>query len=95
MPSLDHVAFAQHRDQLSVDVEAEHLGVHRAVDNPRGVQAVMAQGRDEGLGAPMAERHVVYEALAARRPARRLGHAGLDRGLVDERQSFQILAMKG
>jgi hypothetical protein len=51
----------------------------------------MAQGADERLGAPMSERRVIDQALPARGPAGGLGHVGLDRGLVDEGQSFQMV----
>jgi len=91
----EHVAFAQCRRQLGFDVEIKHLGVHRPVDDPRGVEAVMAQGRDKGLGAPVAERGMIDQALPTGRPARRLGHVCLDRGLIEESQSFQVVGPLG
>lgn len=60
-----------------------------------GVEAVMAQGRDKGLGPPVAERRVIDKALAARRPTGGLGHVGFDRGLVYERQPFQMSGHEG
>lgn len=91
----EHVAFAQRRPQLGFDVEGEHLAVHHAVDHPWCFQPVVAQGGDEGLGPPVAERGVIDEALPARCPAGGLGHVGLDRRLVEESQSFQMVGHEG
>ncbi|WP_199260697.1 hypothetical protein [Paracoccus binzhouensis] len=44
---------------LGLDIEVEHLAVHRAVDNPGCIQPVMAQRGDEGLGIPVAEGRMV------------------------------------
>jgi hypothetical protein len=41
--------------------------VDRAVDHPRCVEAVVAQGGDEGLGVPVAERRVIYQPFASGR----------------------------
>ena len=76
--SPDHVAGAQGRHQLGFNMKVEHLAIHRSIDHPRGIEAVMAQGTDEGLGAPMAERRVIDQALPARGPASVLGHVGLE-----------------
>lgn len=54
-------------------------------------QPIMSQGTNEGLRAPMAKRCVIDKALAARSPAGRLGHIGLDRGFINESQSFQMV----
>ena len=86
----DHIAGTQGRHQLGFDIEVEHFPVHRSIDHPRGIEAVMAQGTDEGLGAPMPERRVIDQALPAWRPAGGLGHVGLERCLVNKRQSFQM-----
>ena len=74
----DHVARLQGGGELGLDVEVEQVAVDRAVDHPGRVQPVMAQGGDEGLGLPGAERGMVDQALAAWRPPGRLGHVGLD-----------------
>ena len=55
----------------------------------------MAQGADERLSAPMPERCVINQALPARGPAGSLDHVGLDRGFVDEGQSFQMPGHEG
>ena len=91
----DHVAGTQGRHQLGLDIEVEHLPIHRSVDHPRGIEAVMAQGTDERLGAPMPERRVIDQALPARGPAGGLGHVRFERCLVDEGQSFQMPGHEG
>ena len=91
----DHVAGTQGRHQLGFDIEVEHRAIHRSVDHPRRIEAVMAQGTYEGLGAPMPERRVIDQALPARGPAGGLGHVGLERCLVDEGQSFQMPGHEG
>jgi len=47
------------RGQLGFDVKVEEFLVHRPTDQPRRIQPVMAQGGDERLGVPMAERGVM------------------------------------
>lgn len=91
----DHVARTQGRHQLGLDIEVEQLAVHCAIDHPRGIEAVMAQSTDEGLGAPMPERRVIDQALPAWGPAGGFGHVGLERCLVDESQSFQMPGHEG
>lgn len=91
----DHVTGAQGRHQLGFDIEVEHFPIHRAVDHPRSIEAVMAQGTDEGLGAPMPERRVIDQALPAWGPAGGFGHVGLERRFVDEGQSFQMPGHEG
>jgi hypothetical protein len=83
---------AERRGELGLDVAVEGRPVDGAVDDPRSIDAVVAQGGDEGLGAPASERCVVDEAVADRRPAGGLDHVGLQRRLVDEDQAIQGLA---
>ena len=91
----DHIALLQRRHQLGGNIEFEHLAVHRPVDDPRGVDPVMAQGTDKGLGAPMSERRMIDQALAARGPAGGLDHVGLHGGFVYEGQPFQMVGHEG
>ena len=58
----DHIPFAQCRHRLGFDIEGKHLPMHRAVDHPRGIEAVLTQGTDECLAAPLPERHVSEQA---------------------------------
>ena len=80
---------------MRVYIEVEHRAVHRAVDDPVSIQPVVAQGTDERLGAPVTERGMTCQALPARSPAGGFDHVGLDRGLVDEGQSFQMPSHEG
>ena len=91
----DHIAGTQGRHQLGLDIEVEHFPIHRSVYHPRGIEAVMAQGTDEGLGAPMPERRVIDQALPARGPASSLGHVGLERCFVNKCWSFQMPGHEG
>ena len=49
-PTKD-VTLMQGRGQLGLDIAVEDLAVHRPVEHPRRVQAIMAQCRDEGLAS--------------------------------------------
>lgn len=64
----DNLAFAQRRHQLGFSVEEEHPSVHRTIDDPWGIQPVVAQRTDKGLGAPVSEGRVINQALPARCP---------------------------
>ena len=83
----------QRRDEDLLDVELEALAVDRPVDQPRCVDAVVAQGGQEGHGLPVAVRHLGLDPLAARRPAPERRHVGLGPGLVDEHQAGGIDAI--
>ena len=71
-------------------MEEEALAVDRAVDQPGRLDAVMAQGGQEGHGLPVAVRHFRREALPERRPAPERRHVGLGPGLVDEHQALGV-----
>lgn len=52
----DHdVSLGQGRGQFILDVEREEFAVDRTIDDPRRGDSVVAQGRDEGHGLPVAE----------------------------------------
>jgi hypothetical protein len=73
-----------------LDISREALAVDRAVENPWGVDAVMAQRRHKGHRLPMAVRNFGFEPLAPRRPAPERRHVGLGPGLIDEHQALGI-----
>ena len=52
--------------ELGLDIFVKHLTIHCALDHPGRIQPVVTQGSDEGLGVPMAKRHVINQALAGR-----------------------------
>ena len=61
-----------------LDISREAFAVDRAVENPWGVDAVMAQRRHKGHRLPMAVRNFGFEPLAPRRPAPERRHVGLE-----------------
>src|SRR6056297_423704 len=73
----DHVAGTQGWHQLGLDIEVEHIPIHRSVDHPRRVQSVVRKGTDERLRSQMSERCVIDRALPARGPAGGLCHVRL------------------
>ncbi len=88
----DDVALAELRRELGLDPDVEGGAVHRAVEQPRGDQPVVAQAGDEGLGALVAQRRMVAHPRAAPRPAAGPRHVGLGAAFVDEDQPVRLLA---
>ena len=86
----DDVAGPQGGCEALLDVGAEALGIHGAVEDARCGEAVVAQGADEGGRVPVAVRHGAEEALAARAPAVAARHVGRGAGFVDEDQPRRI-----
>ena len=82
----DHVAWPQCRGELGLDIGLEDLAVHRTIDHPGRSQAIVAQGGDEGLCAPMAERRLHLQPFATPRPPAQPGHLGSRAGFIDEHQ---------
>jgi len=73
-------------DQNLLDVELEGFAVDRPLDEPRGGDAIVAQGCHEGHSLPAAVRHLGFDALTAQRPAPQRRHIGFGPGLIDEHQ---------
>lgn len=65
----DDVAGMECRGKLGFDIGFEGRAVHGAVDDPWRCQSVAAQGRDEGLGFPMAKGRSCFETLVTARPS--------------------------
>jgi len=86
----DNVAGAQCGQEHPFDIGPEALAIDRAVDEPRGFDAVTAQGGQESHGLPAAMRHLGWQTLAARCPAPERGHIGSGPGLVDEHQTGSL-----
>jgi hypothetical protein len=61
----------------------------------RRLQPIAAQHRHEGLRAPVAERRLIDEPLAARCPAGGLDHVGLHRSLVEKPEPVQHVGHEG
>jgi hypothetical protein len=51
--------------KLCVDIGIERRTIHRALDNPRGDEPIVAQTRHEGLGLPFAKRRLGPQPLSA------------------------------
>ncbi len=89
----DDVAGLERRDEGVLDVALEAGAVDRAVEQPRGVDAIMAQRGQERHGLPSAPRHLGLEPVAPRRPSPERRHVGLGPRLVDEDQALRIDAL--
>ena len=86
----DDVAGLERRDENLLDIGEEAFAVDRPVDDAGCVDAVAAQGGEEGQRPPAAMRHLGDQPLAAGRPAVAARHVGLGPGLVDEDQARRI-----
>jgi len=51
----DHIARSQDRHQNAFDTGAEDVAVHRAIEHPRRIDPIVAQGGDEGGRVPVPE----------------------------------------
>jgi hypothetical protein len=65
----DDVALGEGGSEDLLDIEGEELAVDRAIDDPGRIDAIAAQGGEEGEGLPMAVRQAGLETLPARSPA--------------------------
>ena len=86
----DHVAWRQCRHEDPFDIGPERIAVDRAVDHPRCLDPVVAQGCDERRGVPVAEGGIALQPRAARSPAAQRCHVGLGPGFVNEHQPTRI-----
>jgi hypothetical protein len=90
----DHdVAFGKGRSKYPLDVESEEFSVDGAINDPRGINAIEAQGCDEGECLPVTVRNPRRQALSPRSPAAQRCHVGLDPGLVEKDEPFRVDAM--
>ena len=86
----DHIARTQGRNQNPFDIGPEDVAIHRAVEDPRGVDPVMAQGGNEGGGIPVPEGCRAGQTFAFGCPAPQGCHVGFYPGFVDEDQPRRI-----
>lgn len=92
----DDVARREGRHEHPLDISREQIAIDGSVDHPGRIDAVMAQGGDEGERLPVAVRDARIEPLSAQAPATQGRHVGLDPGLVDEDQALGVnLALMG
>ena len=87
----DHdIAAVQGRHQELLHISAKAGAVNRAVDDAGRGDAVAAQRRQKGQGAPARLRHLGDQAGAAGASPMPPGHVGLGPGLVDKDQPFGV-----
>jgi len=86
----DDVAWVEGGHEDLLDIGGEAAPVDRAVDDARRVDAVAAQGGQEGERPPFAVGRLGDQPAAARPPAPKRRHVGLGPRLVDEDQTPRI-----
>jgi hypothetical protein len=84
------IAGRQRRGQDLVDIGAKSIGIHRAIEQHRGVKPGQAQASDKCGGFPVAVRHAGAASFSARRPSAQARHLGVDAAFVDEDQPVRI-----
>ena len=85
----DHVTALERRGQLGFDVGFKDFPGHGTVNDPRSGEAVMPQGRDEGLRSPVTERGLHLQPLSPARPPPQPCHLGRGPGFVNKDQPFR------
>ena len=80
----DEVAAAQCGGEEFLHVGQEHGPVHRAIEEQRRGEAVVAQGGDEGEGAPVAVRHMAQAPLGTPGPPVEPRHLGVEARFIKE-----------
>ena len=86
----DQVAGPQGRREHLLDIDAEAVSVHWPIEQPRRLDAVTAQRRDEGHRVPVSVWHLAAQACPAWPPAAQRRHVGLGPGLVDKDQAVGV-----
>lgn len=83
----DDVASLQGRDQHPLDVKPEALAIDGTLDQPGSLNAIVAQGSQEGHGFPVTVWNLGLEPHATLRPSPKRGHVGLGPGFVEKHQA--------
>jgi len=86
----DDIARIQRRDEDLLDISPEDVAVHGAIEDVRGSDAGDAQTSDKSGGFPVTVGYRGQQAQAAGTPAKRPGHVGGRRGLVQEHQALRV-----
>ena len=86
----DDIAGLERGHEHLFDIDEKALAVDGSVEQPRGLDAVIAQCGDEGRGLPVPKRHLRLQPLAFGRPAAERRHIRFGPGLVDENQPAGI-----
>jgi hypothetical protein len=88
----DNVAGLQYRRELGFDIAVERVAIHRTREHPRGGEALVTLGCDEGLRAAAAERRLHVQPPTAQGAPTQARHSCRDRGLIEEHQPAEPLA---
>ena len=86
----DDIAGSQGGNENRLDVEPEPFTVDRTIDEPRGIDAVATQCRQEGHRLPATVRNFGVQPHPARRPSAQRCHVGLGPGLIDEDEALRL-----
>lgn len=86
----DDIAGTKGRQENLLDINPEAHAIDWSLDEPWRIDAVMAQGYQEGHGFPAAVRDFGGEPVPARRPSPQRRHVGPGPGLVDEDQPLSF-----
>jgi len=80
----DDVSRLQCRRQLGFHIDLKSQPVHGLIEHPWCRQAVALEAGNEGLGVPVAEGRVHFQALAPQSPAAQARHLGGRSGFIQE-----------
>jgi hypothetical protein len=87
----DHdIAGLQRRKENLLHIELKAVAIDRPLDEPRRVDPVMTQSRQEGHCLPTAVWNFACKPLATWRPSPQWCHVGPGPGFVDEDQPLRI-----
>ena len=84
----DEVAGGKRWNEDLLHIGFETFAIDRAVEDPWGVDAVMAKGGQECHGFPVAMWNLGPKPCSARRPSSKRRHVGLGPCLIDEDQAL-------
>lgn len=86
----DDIAGDQGRHEHLLDIDLEALAVDRPVEEPRRLDPIAPERRQEGHRVPMAERSGLWQSLTSGRPAAERRHVGFGPGLVNKDEAGGI-----
>ena len=84
------VALAQLRTEHLLEIDRKDLGIDRAFDPKGGLDAFVAQGRNEGGALPVAVRDAAQTTLPPWAAAIKAGQLGVYTRLIEEHQPADI-----
>lgn len=87
----DDIAWPERRHQRLLDVRQKAGIVDRPIEDHRGVDAIAAERRDEGVHLPMATRRVVAQPHPSRAAAIPTQQVRRDAGLVNEHVAARVV----